>query len=68
MVKNLPVNAGDTDLIPDLGRSHMPQSVATKPTYHNYQVCTQEPGTQDYCSHALVESRTEMGKAYNILC
>ena len=26
MVKNPPANAGDTDLIPDLGRSHMPQS------------------------------------------
>ena len=26
LVKNLPVNAGDTGLIPDLGGSHMPQS------------------------------------------
>nr|MDK8076123.1 hypothetical protein [Aerococcus urinae] len=26
VVKNLPANAGDTGLIPDLGRSHMPQS------------------------------------------
>ena len=24
--KNLPANAGDTSLIPDLGKSHMPQS------------------------------------------
>ena len=26
MVKNLPANAGDTSLIPDPGRSHLPQS------------------------------------------
>ena len=26
VVKNLPANAGDTGSIPDLGRSHMPQS------------------------------------------
>ena len=26
MVRNLSANAGNTDLIPDLGRSHMPQS------------------------------------------
>ena len=26
VVKNLPANAGDTGLIPALGRSHMPQS------------------------------------------
>ena len=26
MVKNLPANAGDMSLIPDLGRSHIPQS------------------------------------------
>ena len=26
MVKNPPANAGDTDLIPGPGRSHMPQS------------------------------------------
>ena len=26
VVKNLPVNAGDTGSIPDSGRSHMPQS------------------------------------------
>ena len=26
MVKNLPPKAGDTGLIPGLGRSHMPQS------------------------------------------
>ena len=25
VVKNLPANAGDTALIPDPGRSHMPQ-------------------------------------------
>ena len=26
VVKNLPANAGDTDSIPGLGRSHMPRS------------------------------------------
>ena len=26
VVKNPPANAGDTDSIPDLGRSHMPRS------------------------------------------
>ena len=26
VVKNLPANAGDTSLIPGLGRFHMPQS------------------------------------------
>ena len=26
VVKNLPANAGDTGLSPDLGRSHMPRS------------------------------------------
>ena len=26
VVKNLPANAGDTGSVPDLGRSHMPQS------------------------------------------
>ena len=34
VVKNPPANAGDTVLIPDLGRRHMPQ--ATKPMCHNY--------------------------------
>ena len=34
VVKNPPANAGDTGLIPGLGRSHMPG--ATKPVYHNY--------------------------------
>ena len=34
VVKNPPANAGDTGLIPDLGRRHMPQ--ATKPMCHNY--------------------------------
>ena len=32
--KNLPVTAGDTGLIPGLGRSHLPW--ATKPVGHNY--------------------------------
>ena len=31
VIKNLPVNAGDTGLIPGLGRFHM----VTKPVNHN---------------------------------
>ena len=27
VVKNLPANAGDTGLIPGMGRSHMPRSI-----------------------------------------
>ena len=34
VVKNLPCNAGDTDLIPGPGRSHIPW--ATKPRHRNY--------------------------------
>ena len=34
VVKNPPVNAGDTGLIPGPGRSYMPQS--TEPTHHNF--------------------------------
>ena len=34
MVKNPPVNAGDTDSIPDLRRLHM--RVATKTVHDNY--------------------------------
>ena len=34
VVKNPPANAGDTDLIPGLGKSHMPR--ATKSVHHKY--------------------------------
>ena len=42
-VKNLSANAGDTGLIPDLGRSCMPQS--NKPMCHNYWASAPEPGS-----------------------
>ena len=34
VVKNPPVKAGDTGLIPEMGRSHMPQN--NKALHHNY--------------------------------
>ena len=54
-----PANAGDTGLIPDLGRSHMHlrshmsnQDLtccgATKSMHHNYPVCVTEPGNCNY--------------------
>ena len=36
VVRNLPISEGDKGLIPDLGRSHMPQSTAIK-TQHGYK-------------------------------
>ena len=44
MAKNLPANAGDTDLIPGPGRSHMP-------TCHNYSACAPETGSCNFCDH-----------------
>ena len=43
VVKNLPANAGETGLIPDLGRSHMPRSNEA----HEPQLLSlaQEPGS-----------------------
>jgi len=65
VVKNLPVNAGDTGLIPDLGRPHMPQSnEARVPQLPSLHTRAWAPGLLG--SHALVDSRTEMGKACNI--
>ena len=48
VVKNLLVSAGDTGLIPDPGRSHMPRS--TNPRSHSYLACALEP--QLLSSHA----------------
>ena len=43
MVKNLPANAGDTGLIPGLGRSHMPQSnLAHEPQLLSLRATTTE--------------------------
>ena len=41
VIKTPPAIAGDVDLIPDPGRSHIPG--ATKPTRHNYWVSALEP-------------------------
>ena len=46
MVRNTPVNAGDTGLIPDPGRSHMFRT--TRPVCHNYLACALEPGNCNY--------------------
>ena len=43
MLKNPSASAGDSGLIPDLGRSHMPWDWA----------CALEPGSQDYLAHVL---------------
>ena len=45
-VKNLSANAGDTGLIPDPGRSHIP----TKSVGHNYWTGVPEPKSQNYRS------------------
>ena len=55
VVKNPPSKAGHTYLIPDLGRSHKPQSA--KPTYHNYCACTLEPGNHNYRSPCALEQQ-----------
>jgi len=34
VVKNLPANAGDVGLIPNLGRFHMPQAIEPVPCYY----------------------------------
>ena len=45
MVKNLPCNAGNTDSIPDLGRSRMPLSNSA----HEEQLLS--PGTREPVDH-----------------
>ena len=44
MVKNLPVDVGDTDTIPDLGRSHMPRSDQARVPH--YWACALETESQ----------------------
>ena len=46
VVRNPPANAGDTGLIPGLGRSYMPRSNEARA--HNYWVCTLEPMSHNY--------------------
>ena len=53
MVKNLPANAGDMGLIPDLGR--YTRSGATKPVCHNYGACV-DPTCHNLSEKALEPS------------
>ena len=46
VVKNLPANAGDLGSIPDLEKSHMPQS--HKPERHNYGAWSLEHTSGSY--------------------
>ena len=46
VVKNPPANAGDTDLIPDPGRSHMPRS-------NEARILSPVPESHNYCTHVL---------------
>ena len=52
--KNLPVNAGDTGLIPDPARSHLPQS--TQSVCHSYWACPVGPGGRNHWSLHAPES------------
>ena len=45
VVKNLPANAGDTGLIPDWGRSHLPQS--NKAPEPQLRACALKPGSHN---------------------
>ena len=54
VVRNQPANAEDTGLIPDLRRSHMPQS--NYPMHHNSSVCALEPGSRNCCRLCALES------------
>ena len=51
VVKNLPASAGDTDLIPGIGRFHC--HGATKPMHHNSRACALEPESHNYWAHML---------------
>ena len=59
MVKNLPTNAGDTGLIPDLGRYHMP-------AHHNWRkpTCSDEDPVQPQ-TNKLKKKRVEGGPVNN---
>ena len=46
VVKNPPANAGDTDLIPDPGGSHMSRS-------NEARVLSPMPESYNYCTHVL---------------
>ena len=50
MVKNLPANAGDTGLIPDPGRSHMPKGSKAH-ACHDYEPVLLSPGTATTEAH-----------------
>ena len=54
MVKNLPANAGDTGLIPGVGRSHM--LLGKKPVHHNHEARVpraRDPPQEKSGAHAL---------------
>ena len=58
VVKDPPANAEDMGLIPDLGRSRIPDHMvhkATKPVHHNYWTCALEAGYGNYCSPSALE-------------
>ena len=48
MVKNLPINAGDTGSIPGPGKSHIPWS---KPVHHDAELMALEPVLCNKRSH-----------------
>ena len=50
VVKNLPVNAGDSGSILGLRRFYICHR-ETKPMYHNYSACAWEPRNQNYWAH-----------------
>ena len=57
VVKNPPANAGDTGLIPDLGRSHVPQgNQACGPQLLNLCSIAREPQLLSPCT-AITETR-----------
>ena len=55
MVKNLPANAGDTGLIPGVGRSHM--LLGNKPVHHNYKALVPR-------AHALPQEKPPQSGAH----
>ena len=52
MVRNLSANAGDTDLIPDLGRSHMPQRQLLKPKSLESMLCNKRSHQNEKPAHS----------------
>ena len=59
VVKNLPANAGDTDLIPDLGRSQMPTTEKLSP-------CTTTTEPEHPRAQALQEEKPPQWEALTL--